>query len=407
MDTDFSQFNPYDELPDNFFLILYGIRRCGKSNALKQLLYDLGDKLQHHKAFLFSGTAKVDPEQYAYFPTEHQYHDMSTLDSDLQEIIDQQMPASKKPIQNNNSSDSDDDNDNENEDNDKKKQSNNSSSNILIVLDDVVNETTVRNSRALNYLAIAGRHLKATVIILSQTIAGSGSVPPIIRTNADAIMMCTLPKASRERDLICEYYLMASARLNKSMCYKIIEQITSQPYRMVVIALYKTHARKITDFVFEYGPVPFPAATPDFKIGTEEQWGSSQKKSENTEKMEKKSKKRKIGTADSHAEPDVHAIHGGSNLFNRGIEAAQRHTHIMGKFSLKLAPDSENANVPISNLLNNTQYTNLNFNETDETFNRDGIPFTRTTVVSSGFLREKPKVLFSNSKKKKISLRRM
>lgn len=244
-------YNFSEQLPDDFFGIIYGIRRSGKSTILKKILYDMKDRLSKHKVYLFSSTAKVDPEQYNYYPPDFKYSDIENLDDSLGELLEQQTQKLES----------------KNEEMDK----------ILIILDDCVNDNTIRHSPMLNSLAVSGRHLHFSVFILSQSVCGSASVPPIIRTNSDFIILATLPRSVNERNLILEQYMIGSHHCNRESAVKLLEKITAIKYRVVVIIMYETAARNYNDYVFKFGPFPKDTVPDDFKIGDKTQWSKSSK----------------------------------------------------------------------------------------------------------------------------------
>lgn len=307
-----AEFNPTKHLPDNFFMLMYGMRRCGKSTTLNFMLYSMRNRLKYYKVYLFSSTAKVDPDQYTWAPKEHQFHDLEMLDEELGRIIEEQEELVDVKDK-------------------KEREKARERNRVLIVMDDCVNESTVRNSKNLNGLAVHGRHLGVSVIILSQCVAGSGSVPPIVRTQADAIMMCTLPRSTRERDLIHEQYLSADDNnKNKEKSRALMENVTSVQYRNMVVGMWDTSVRRTRDFVFTFGPVDPDAVPEGFQLGHPSQWEEEDSESDggDGESVSDISE----GGGDQHQNEDdnedegdntkrAEAVHGGG-LKNLGIQAA-------------------------------------------------------------------------------------
>lgn len=166
----------------------------------------------------------------------------------------------------------------------------------LIILDDVVDSDTVRHSQGLNSLAVAGRHWYFTVILLSQCICGSGSVPPIIRLNTDFIICVYNPRSKNERKLLSEQYL-SPANTDSDAGLKLLADITRVPFRAIVIDNTNVTATKYRDFIYMYGPTPEPPhhITKSFQMGTESQWEQSgcerkvnfNKETESTQKPKK------------------------------------------------------------------------------------------------------------------------
>jgi len=258
--------DPNDDLPDNFFVIMYGLRRCGKTTMLRYLLYELEQKLEAHETFLFSGTAEVSPQDYSYIPKKAKFPNVKEMEMDLQRIISKQ----------------------------KKRMKEHDDTKVLLIFDDVVSESVVRHSDSLNFLAVGGRHINISVVILSQVVTGSGSVPPIVRTQADSIFVVANPRSELERKLLVEQYLTPS-KLNegKSRAEIILDSATAVQYRALVIMTTDSSARRLEDFLYLYGPVP-PEIDDDFRLGTSEQWeNESDDESSKSKKPEQRREKRR------------------------------------------------------------------------------------------------------------------
>lgn len=252
MSTDSSatpvDWNPLESLPEHFLIIMYGLRRSGKTVMMKQLLYDIYERIQAHAVYLFSQTASVNKEQYEWLPGgEFSISDISgaNLEMKLRDIIqeqkeriagsdDQMGDGSKKggkggggkKGKRKRGKDDDKGKDgggkkgksaearksqatqlkrdshknmrtqrNHDIDVDELIQAQRDApkeldrcKDVLIILDDCCNDQAVRSARSLGYLATCGRHIRISVVILSQVVAGSGSVPPVVRTQADTII---------------------------------------------------------------------------------------------------------------------------------------------------------------------------------------------------------------------------
>lgn len=363
------EFNPYDDLPKDFMMIVYGKRRTGKTTLILHMLDGMMDRFKHHKVHVFSGTADVNPSQWKYFPETAVHADIGTMNDKIEELLEGQKRAIMKEIRNqmrrggessagevevrsssvNVPQDThvmdetekkqkkrkredkqavkvlyrhdykssrgkkmtanghgrlrelhneqkphvvvpDDDSDEESEGvqddviteeevNKKFRSGDYDKSTMphhLVILDDVVDDNCVRTCKALNKLAVSGRHWFFTVIILSQCIAGSGSVPPVIRINADSIICVYNPRSKQERKLLSEQYLSPGASDPKAGL-KLLADITRVPFRSIVIDVTNTTATEYGEFIYTYGPVPEPPKhiSKKFKLGTEEQWQES------------------------------------------------------------------------------------------------------------------------------------
>lgn len=254
MSTDSSatpvDWNPLESLPEHFLIIMYGLRRSGKTVMMKQLLYDIYERIQAHAVYLFSQTASVNKEQYEWLPGgEFSISDISgaNLEMKLRDIIqeqkeriagsDDQMGDGSKKKSGGDSKKAgkrkrEDKDDDKNAKKGKGQEARKSQANqlkrdshknmrtqknhgvdvdeliqkqreapkeldrckdVLIILDDCCNDQAVRSASSLGYLATCGRHIRISVVILSQVVAGSGSVPPVVRTQADTIICGTFP----------------------------------------------------------------------------------------------------------------------------------------------------------------------------------------------------------------------
>lgn len=193
------EFDPIRDLPDHFLMIMYGMRRSGKTVMLKHMLEQLQDRLQYHEVYLFCGTIDVNPDQYSFIPSSAQFSDVENLDYHLRKIVDGQKenkkkhrdrfngkePEKKKLFEKENESGSDSDSDPEpllqqpkevgtmsrhaamKEIYDPRSQYEDAEYKpILIIMDDCVNENAVRNSSYLRLVAIGGRHIDISCIIL-------------------------------------------------------------------------------------------------------------------------------------------------------------------------------------------------------------------------------------------------
>jgi len=236
--------DPTHDFPENFFIIMYGLRRSGKTTMLRYMLWEMQALLDEYEIYLFSGTAEVSPEDYEYIPKKAKFPNVKEMEMDLQRLISKQKRRKK--------------------DKDETK--------ILLIFDDVVSESVVRHSDSLNFLAVGGRHINICVVILSQVVTGSGSVPPIVRTQADAIFVVANPRSELERKLLVEQYLTPS-KLNEGhkRAEIILDSATAVQYRALVIMTNDSSARRLEDFLWLYGPVP-EEIDEDFRLGTEEQW---------------------------------------------------------------------------------------------------------------------------------------
>lgn len=338
------RFIPETDLPPDFMMIMYGMRRSGKTTALMHMLESMKKRFEKHKAHVFCGTAQDNPKQWKNFPMNCVHGDISKIDEGIGKIIDEQREAIQEevkrqmsdkqvqapavPDQTNDKKvkkgalsavksrkrkrgknhgvipvegDKGPDNDLErfpgevvtNNDNGNREMSvedlmmarrdndldETLFPHVLLVLDDVVSEETIRHSPRLNQLAVSGRHVFISVVILSQCVCGSGSVPPTIRNNSDYVMIVKNPRSSSERKLLREQYLTASNKKEAGAeGLRVLEAVTSVKFRILVINV-SADGAQFRDYLFTYGPTP-PApdnVSAGFRLGTEAQWDADKK----------------------------------------------------------------------------------------------------------------------------------
>jgi hypothetical protein len=274
-------------------------------------MYQMRERLQHHEVYLFSATAELNPGQYDWIPKAAQFTDIKNIDYHLRKIIEGQKPKVSKWEEHKKKDDREklfDDKDKDQDDTDKnallalQPGSTVTMSRaaameeimhpdefggpeeyhpVLLILDDVVNENSIRHSNYLNLVAVGGRHIHISCVILSQLVSGSGSVPPIIRTQADAVAIVAQPRSLLERSLVAEQYLTSENRpTSKADGLRLMNAVTETKHRALIISTVSANARSYLDYCFRYGPVPYPPPEEEkeFRLGLEEQWNVSAKK---------------------------------------------------------------------------------------------------------------------------------
>lgn len=351
------EFHPMSDLPPDFMMIMYGMRRSGKTTALLHMLDSMQQRFETHKTFIFASTGKVNPIQWKNFPMTSINTDIDKLNKNIGDIIEEQEYAideevrrqaaekrlkpvpvpkrdDKKPVNNDLDGlkpnvkkkgekanklrkgkrkrenvgtiplegDPGPDNDLERfpgevqttSDNHNRQLTKNdilkirrsgeidekTMPHILIIMDDVIHENSIRHAPNLNRLASTGRHIFITCIILSQCVCGSQSVPPGIRINSDYVMVCANPSNKNERDMLQVNYLTISndrGQMDKGL--NMLAAVTSVEYRELVIKVNHSTAKEFKDYLFTYGPVPEAPknVSANFRLGTDKQWEDDDK----------------------------------------------------------------------------------------------------------------------------------
>jgi len=326
-----SLFRPCEDLPPDFMLIMYGMRRAGKTTMLMHMLQNMADRFKLSQVHVFSGTADENPAQWKYFPPGFVVADIANIDVHIGDILRQQQeqirdevknqvlqkrirmdgisikrkrgvatftnarklgvhPLVAEPAVQNDTTKYEKDEYasvscgdevvdlTDSQINDLRRAGKIDESRFprrLIILDDVVNDNSVRHSSNLNKLAVSGRHIFISCIILSQCVTGSGSVPPIIRRNCDYIAVVGYPRSVNERKMLAEEYLTIGNESDaKEKSLRVLKDITQKPYRAFIINCTNSTATEFNQFLFQYGPVPPPPrhVSPSFKLGTPAQW---------------------------------------------------------------------------------------------------------------------------------------
>jgi hypothetical protein len=152
---------------------------------------------------------------------------------------------------------------------------------VLLVLDDCCGSDTVRYCKNFKTLSNNQRHRQISVIVLSQSIRGSNSVPPAIRDNCDTVIVCKHYRNEASRDLVASEYMTASNKGKKGLeqAKDLLADINKIPHRAAVIDV-AADSLDMRDYVYYYGPVCEDFPFPEWKIGLEDQWTDENKKQE-------------------------------------------------------------------------------------------------------------------------------
>jgi len=221
--------NPLEHLPDDHFLaVIYGVRRSGKTTMLRQLVYDLYPRVQNYKVFVFCSTAQFNTTSYDWIPKKAIISETSEIDKKLDEILTNQReklerlakegklpkeskakkggshgkPKGKPKGKPEKEKEGGKRHPNHAHEKEKRQKVTEAAKyaiktaadekgggdgdedvpDILVIMDDVMSEDAIRHARAMGTVAMNGRQYRISCIILSQMVAGSGSIPPRVRT---------------------------------------------------------------------------------------------------------------------------------------------------------------------------------------------------------------------------------
>jgi hypothetical protein len=239
-----TEFDPKN-IVDHATIICTARRRSGKSFSIQRFLYE--NRKRYDEIYFFSNTADVIPEsEYFFIPKENRY---STLDEgvirDLMEkqanILDYNKHVKK----------------------DKEKIKNN----IVIILDDILTDSTFNNNRRENIvtkLFVEGRHICIGLYILVQSFSGREGVPPVLRKNADLIVSFYQHNIN-DRKNIAEQFLSIKGTKRGAALF---EAVTNEAFQACVIDVNNTSAREYGDYVYKYTAPN--KKLPKFKIPSDE-----------------------------------------------------------------------------------------------------------------------------------------
>lgn len=249
-----------NQIGQGFLLLEIAKRNSGKTWVTREIVYKLRDRFTD--AYIMSKTADINIQYpYDFIPKENR---MSSYNSNfINNIIESQKELAIKnkkiyetylettkdpiPIKNNNYCHI----------------KGIECKNILIILDDIISDKTIRKNEdnILTELAVNGRHYNINLILSSQVF--SHGFPTEIRKNADSILLFkTFDEATRKN--IVEYYLSI---VSKKEGEKIINSITNEKdYQSIIIDTSKSNGVKnYEDFIYKYKANEKPP--PSFNIG--------------------------------------------------------------------------------------------------------------------------------------------
>ena len=239
---------------DGFAAVFFGARRSGKTFLIEEVMYRLvtEGRRSWDAAFLFSETAMANQTQYKWVSPMYKYDHVD--EEVLKQIFKKQEELRHQREKEAGGVEED------------KK-----TGHVLIIADDVISDARIRHSPIVNKMYTQGRHYKIDVLILSQSIGGSGGLPPVVRMNADAVVVFR-PRSTRDRELIAEWFLgITDSQTRGTICERnFMRKVTQEPFTAMVVDLAKQNVDSLTDYVFSYKAdeegVPF------YQVGDPRHW---------------------------------------------------------------------------------------------------------------------------------------
>jgi len=187
----------------NFSMCVCSKRRTGKSVLVKDICQRIHK--WYHKAFVFSGTARLQPDLFSFVPKENIFDGFDEVK--MQQIWDNQ---EKLVLDMRRSNTPEDD-----------------IPLILLIFDDIIDRPEVRRSQIFNRMAISARHIKMAFIVISQTFTG---INPVLRTNLDYAISFYLDSCDNIASYAKSYLSTKNARLGQM----ILENVTKKEYQAIV-----------------------------------------------------------------------------------------------------------------------------------------------------------------------------
>ena len=247
--ADIEEWDPTTLPEDGFSCVFFGARRTGKTFLIEEIIYKLHTEGGRNwdAVFLFSDTALVNRQQYKWVPPIFKFEgvDEETISAIFKRQEDMNLKDSEGgPGKENH---------------------------VLIIADDVISDPRIRHSPVINKMYTAGRHYRLDVVILSQSIGGASGLPPVVRMNADAVVIFR-PRSTRDRELIAEWFLgivdsdFSGTKLGRAF----MKIVTQADFTAMVVDLAKQNVSNLTDYVFTYKAAE--EGVPAFRLGGDKQW---------------------------------------------------------------------------------------------------------------------------------------
>lgn len=249
----------FDDLPEGFFIIVYGARRTGKTHAVSVLLEELKGRFDF--AYLFSNTALLHKGQKGELD-----FDMIVEDAKFQGFDEEALNAiitrQKAVMMHNNSTE---------------KKRDKKPNKTLLIFDDFVHEKAIRYSKIFTELPVLGRHYELSVICLTQGYSqvASGGLNKATRQNADMVMTF-LPRSLTDVENVASWYLTKDKVENMWF----IKSVCQEEHQLLAIDLTSPHETEFPNYCYSYKA---SADVPKYKLG-KVQW----KIQEEEEKRQKK-----------------------------------------------------------------------------------------------------------------------
>jgi len=233
----------FEILPDNFFVIVYGARRTGKTHSVSVLLEQIKERFDF--AYLFSSTANLHKGQKGELDFE-MIREEAKFGGFDEEALTRIIERQKTVMMHNNKC---------------KYERDKKPNKTLIIFDDFVHEKQIRYSKLFTSLPVLGRHYELSVICLSQgySAVGSSGLNPATRQNSD-LVMTFLPRNSADVERIAQWYLAKE----KADAMWLVESVCKEEHRLLAVDLQHPHLTEYEDCCLKYVA---PPEVPKYELG--------------------------------------------------------------------------------------------------------------------------------------------
>lgn len=230
-------------LPENFFVVVYGARRTGKTHAVSVLLEQIKDRFDF--AYLFSNTAHLHKGQKGELNFD-MIRDEAKFEGFDQDALTRIIARQRAVLEHNNST---------------KLAREKKPNKTLLVFDDFVHVKEIRYSKLFTELPVLGRHYEVSVICLTQGYSqvASGGLNTATRQNAD-LVMTFLPRNLRDLEKIGEWYL-TKEKVENMWFTKSVGQ---EQHRLLAIDLTRPHETEFENYCYKYQA---PEKVPNYELG--------------------------------------------------------------------------------------------------------------------------------------------
>lgn len=233
----------FTELPEGFFVIVYGARRTGKTHAVSVLLEEIKERFDF--AYLFSETANLHDGQKGEID-----FDMITKDAKFkgfdEEALNAIITRQKAVMLHNNSTE---------------RKRDHKPNKTLLIFDDFVHLKEVRYSKVFTELPVLGRHYELSVICLSQgySAVASGGLNKATRQNAD-LVMSFLPRSLKDVESLSNWYLTKDKIENMWF----VKSVCQEEHQCLAIDLTSPHETEFPNYTYKYKA---PSKVPKYELG--------------------------------------------------------------------------------------------------------------------------------------------